>query len=120
MSNETTLIPITQAITQGNDARYFQAQEPTNQLHADPTRRSAVSYRSEGLTIAAHLYRPPTARAGERTPGLVMPGPISSVKEETVPHYAQRLAEAGYTVLTFDPRTLGESEGSPRGHYDPN
>jgi fermentation-respiration switch protein FrsA (DUF1100 family) len=49
-----------------------------------------------------------------------VPGPISSVKEETVPHYAERLANAGYTVLTFDPRHLGESEGEPRGHYDPN
>ncbi len=120
MVNETTLVPIRQAVTQGNDSRYFQAQDTKNQLRADPTRRIPVTYQSEGLTVAAHLYRPPTARDGERTPGLVIPGPISSVKEETVPHYAERLADAGYTVLTFDPRTLGESEGSPRGHYDPN
>jgi uncharacterized protein len=42
------------------------------------------------------------------------------VKEQTLPHYAERLADAGYTALTFDPRSFGESEGEPRAHYDPN
>jgi uncharacterized protein len=37
-----------------------------------------------------------------------------------VPHYAQRVADAGYTALTFDSRSFGESEGEPRFHYDPN
>ena len=49
-----------------------------------------------------------------------MCGPYTSVKEQTLPHYAERLADAGYTVLTFDPRTFGESEGEPRQHHDPN
>lgn len=49
-----------------------------------------------------------------------MAGPISSIKEQTVPDYAERLADAGYTVLTFDSRSFGESEGAPRVHYDPN
>ena len=49
-----------------------------------------------------------------------MVGPFSSVKEQTLPHYAERLADAGYTVLTFDPRSFGESEGQPRWHYDPS
>ena len=48
-----------------------------------------------------------------------MCGPFSSVKEQTLPHYAERFASAGYTVLTFDPRTYGESEGEPRGFHDP-
>jgi hypothetical protein len=29
------------------------------------------------------------------------------------------LADAGYTVLTFDPWTFGESDGQPRCSYDP-
>jgi fermentation-respiration switch protein FrsA (DUF1100 family) len=49
-----------------------------------------------------------------------MCGPFSSVKEQTLPHYAERFADAGYTVLTFDSRTFGESEGEPRFHHDPN
>jgi uncharacterized protein len=48
-----------------------------------------------------------------------MCGPASSVKEQTLPHYAERFADAGYTALTFDPRTYGESDGQPRCSYDP-
>jgi uncharacterized protein len=48
-----------------------------------------------------------------------MAGPVSSVKEQTLPHYAERFADAGYTVVTFDPRGFGDSEGEPRFHYDP-
>lgn len=120
MTNHLRIRPTRQVLSEGNNPRYFQAQNLENQLCADPTRRVPISYTSEGLRVAAHVYRPPLADAGERTPGIVIPGPITSVKEETVPHYAQRLANAGYTVLTFDPRHLGESEGTPRGHYDLN
>jgi hypothetical protein len=94
-------------------------QDPANLLVADPTRREATSLYSDGLRLAAHLYRPPQAEPGQPTPGIVMCGPNSSVKEQTLPHYAQRFAEAGYTVLTFDPRGFGESEGEPRWNYDP-
>jgi len=54
------------------------------------------------------------------TPGIVTTGPAGSVRERTVPHCAERLADAGDTVLTFGPRTFGESEGGPRGHHDPD
>lgn len=118
MPAQITIRPLHQQLTQGSDPRYFQAQSPDNQLKANPARRRPVRFSSGGLEIAGHLYRPPSSAEGERTPGIVMPGPLTSVKEESVPHYAERLAEAGYTVLTFDPAHLGESEGLPRGHYD--
>jgi len=88
-------------------------------LTADPGRRERVDVPSGGLRLAGHLYRPPDARPGDVTPGIVMCGPVSSVKEQTLPHYAERFADAGYTVLTFDPRGFGESDGEPRFHYDP-
>ena len=84
----------------------------------DPDVREGVRFRSDGLELAGHLYRPPEAAPGERTAALVMAGPMTSVKEETVPQYAAPLAEAGYTVLTFDNRNFGESEGEPRQHLD--
>jgi uncharacterized protein len=84
----------------------------------DPGVRESVRFRSDGLELAGHLYRPPEAAPGERTAALVMAGPTTSVKEETLPHYAAPLAEAGYTVLTFDNRNFGESEGEPRQHLD--
>ncbi|RMI28902.1 alpha/beta hydrolase [Nocardia stercoris] len=101
-------------------SQYSLPANPANLLRADPARRAAVSFRGDGVTLAGHLYRPPTVAVGEPTPGVVMCGPISSVKEQTLPHYAERFSAAGYTVLTFDPRNFGESEGAPRFRYDPN
>jgi fermentation-respiration switch protein FrsA (DUF1100 family) len=102
-----------------NDTDPWLPDDPSQLLVADPRRREAVSFDSDGNRLAGHLYRPPQAAPGELTPGIVMTGPVSSVKEQTLPHYAERFAAAGYTVLTFDPRGFGESEGEPRFHYDP-
>jgi fermentation-respiration switch protein FrsA (DUF1100 family) len=96
----------------------FYVADPEHQLVADPARRQGVRFVSDGFELAGHVYRPPQA-AAERTAAIVMCGPSSSVKEQTLPHYAQRFADAGYTVLTFDSRTYGESEGQPRCYYDP-
>lgn len=88
-------------------------------LKADPTRRGPAMFKGDGAALAGHIYRPPGLAHDQRTPGIVMCGPFSSVKEQTLPHYAERFASAGYTVLTFDPRSYGESEGEPRAHHDP-
>ncbi|MDQ3412472.1 MAG: alpha/beta hydrolase, partial [Chloroflexota bacterium] len=117
-----TLRPVEQAMAQGggDGSQYFLPADRDDLLRADRGRRSAVRFDSDGLSLAGHIYRPPATNASTRTPGVVMCGPISSVKEQTLPHYAERLADAGYTVLTFDSRSFGESEGTPRHHYDPN
>jgi fermentation-respiration switch protein FrsA (DUF1100 family) len=112
------LRPAAAAMREAVDYDYYVPRDPTNLLRQDPARRSAVKFRSAGLDLAGHLYRPGTA--GGKTRAIIMVGPISSVKEQTVPHYAQRFADAGYTVLTFDSRNFGESAGAPRWHYDPN
>jgi fermentation-respiration switch protein FrsA (DUF1100 family) len=116
----TTMRPTPARLAEPVDApeRYYVA-DADHQLVADPARREPVRFVSEGLLLAGHLYRPPEAAEGTRTPGIIMCGPASSVKEQTLPHYAQRFADAGYTVLTFDSRTYGESEGEPRCYYDP-
>lgn len=111
--------PTAAAITEPMDDAHYLPADPANLLHADPQRRTTVRFNSANLTLAGHLYRPPGLPETDRTPGIVMCGPISSVKEQTLPHYAERFSEAGYTVLTFDTRSFGESEGEPRCHYDP-
>jgi hypothetical protein len=84
----------------------------------DESRREAVSFlTAHGISLAGHLY-PARGRSGEPGPALAMCGPITSVKEETLPHYAVALQDAGYTVLTFDNRNFGESGGEPRQHID--
>lgn len=90
-------------------------------LKADPTLRVAVEFQSDGIRLAGHLYRSLETAVGS-SPAVVLCGPISNVKELTVPHYAERLAQAGFTALTFDPRGFGESDVAPlrpRWHYDP-
>lgn len=116
----TTLRPTPARLAEPVDApeRYYVA-DADHQLVADPARRESVRFVSDGLRLAGHLYRPPQAAESASTPGIIMCGPSSSVKEQTLPHYAQRFADAGYTVLTFDSRSYGESEGQPRCYYDP-
>jgi uncharacterized protein len=78
--------------------------------------RLDVSFPGDGFQLAGHLYLPsaPAPRGGRR-PAVVLDGPMMSIKEFTVPVYAVRLARAGYTVLTFDRRSWGASQG-PAGH----
>jgi fermentation-respiration switch protein FrsA (DUF1100 family) len=107
----------TLALPDPTPAEYYAP--PDRLLRADPSRRTDVRFASDGLALGGHLYRPPGAGAADRTPAIVMCGPSSSVKEQTLPHYAERFADAGHTVLTFDSRTYGASEGGPRCYYDP-
>jgi fermentation-respiration switch protein FrsA (DUF1100 family) len=112
--------PTAVAAAEALDDPHYLPADPRDLLQADPSRRLPVHFRSAGLTLAGHLYRPVDVPADVRTPAIVMCGPFSSVKEQTLPHYAERFQAAGYTVLTFDSRNFGESEGEPRWHYDPN
>jgi uncharacterized protein len=73
---------------------------------------------SGGLQLAAHLARPPEASRAPGRPGLVVchgfpNGPKSAAASgQTYPELADRLAEeAGWTVLTFNFRGTGASEG---------
>jgi fermentation-respiration switch protein FrsA (DUF1100 family) len=91
----------------------------TDFLRANPSRRRYLTFESAGEQLAAHLYRPPGADEDQAKAAVALCGPISSVKEQTLPHYAERLADAGYTALTFDPRGFGGSGGEPRARYDP-
>lgn len=85
----------------------------------DPALREDVAFQTAaGLQLAGHLYRPPAVRAGQRTPAVAMAGPMTSVKEETLPHYAAPLAAAGFTVLTFDHRNFGGSDSPRPQHLD--
>jgi hypothetical protein len=67
----TMIRPTPQAIAETADedrSRYFQA-DPEHQLVADPSRRQEVTFASDGLSLAGHLYRPPNVGEQERTAG---------------------------------------------------
>ena len=75
--------------------------------------------RSEGLRLDGHLARPEPAATAPGRPGLVLCHgfPIGSrgaaTSGQTYPELADRLAaEAGWTVLTFNFRGTGASQGN--------
>jgi fermentation-respiration switch protein FrsA (DUF1100 family) len=63
--------------------------------------------------LAAWLYRPDGA-----TGCVVMAHGLSAVRDQRLPAYAERFAQAGLAVLLFDYRHFGASGGEPRQVVD--
>ncbi|AIF52949.1 alpha/beta hydrolase [Pelosinus sp. UFO1] len=81
--------------------------------------RKNVSFKSNGLNIAGHLYLPEDMKKGEKYPAIVTVTPVSGIKEQTSGLYAQKMSEKGYVALAFDNTSYGESEGQPRFDENP-
>ena len=69
--------------------------------------------------LAGLLFEPKGMPTGERRPGIVVVGPMFSVKEQAASVYARRMAQLGYVAIAFDHTSFGESEGEPRLNEDP-
>ncbi len=80
--------------------------------------RENVEFASRGQRCRGWLYRP-EGSSGRRAPAIAMAHGFSAVKEMYLPAYAERFCAAGFAVLVFDFRFLGESEGEPRGQVLP-
>lgn len=76
-----------------------------------------VTYKLNGITIAANVYTPANYDASKKYPAVVLAHPNGGVKEQTTGLYAQRLAEAGYITIAADAAFQGASGGEPR-HTD--
>lgn len=76
-----------------------------------------VSYKLNGIDIAANVYTPAGYDPSKKYPAVVVAHPNGGVKEQTAGLYAQRLAEAGYITLAADAAYQGASGGEPR-HTD--
>lgn len=90
-----TIRPTSELAAEPLDDSHYLPAHPDDLLRADPSLRLDVRFASDGISLAGHLYRPPGMSPSNRTPALVMCGPFSSVKEQTLPHYAERLATRG-------------------------
>ena len=81
--------------------------------------QKSVQFYSENIDMGGVLFLPDNLTAGETRPGIVMCHGFTAVKEVILPDIAQRLAQLGYVVLTFDYRFLGASGGEPRRQIIP-
>lgn len=73
-----------------------------------------VTYKLNGLDIAANVYTPANYDAKKAYPTIVVAHPNGGVKEQVAGLYAQRLAEQGYITITADAAYQGASGGTPR------
>src|SRR5690554_2843775 len=76
-----------------------------------------VTYKLNGIEIAANVYTPPDYDASKEYPAVAVAHPNGGIKEQTAGLYAQRLAEAGYITIAADAAFQGASGGKPR-HTD--
>jgi fermentation-respiration switch protein FrsA (DUF1100 family) len=73
-----------------------------------------VTYKLNGIDIAANVYTPANFDPSERYPAVVVAHPNGGVKEQVAGLYAQRLAESGYITIAADASYQGASGGEPR------
>lgn len=73
-----------------------------------------VSYKLNGLDIAANVYTPANYDATHKYPVVVVAHPNGGVKEQVAGLYAQRMADQGYITITADAAYQGASGGEPR------
>jgi fermentation-respiration switch protein FrsA (DUF1100 family) len=73
-----------------------------------------VSYKLNGLDIAANVYTPANYDPAKKYPAVVVAHPNGGVKEQVAGLYAQRLAESGYIAIAADASYQGASGGQPR------
>lgn len=74
-------------------------------------RHEQLRFMVDGDAVVGDLHLP--AGAGPH-PGVVVGGPMTSVKEQVTGVYARALAERGIAALALDHRHYGESGGRPR------
>jgi fermentation-respiration switch protein FrsA (DUF1100 family) len=73
-----------------------------------------VTYKLNGIDIAANVYTPPNYDPSKTYPAVVVAHPNGGVKEQVAGLYAQRLAESGYITIAADASYQGASGGKPR------
>ncbi|MEE6177719.1 alpha/beta hydrolase [Mycobacterium sp. 050134] len=75
-----------------------------------------VEFTTEDATALRGMLHAPEEELP--APGIVMAHGFSGVKEQ-LDHYAALFAAAGFSVLLYDHRSFGTSDGSPRYEVDP-
>jgi len=78
--------------------------------------RIDTTFPSGGEQCAVYVYRPQAAEGD--LPVVVMAHGFSATRDDRLPAYAERFADAGMVVVLFDYRFFGASSGEPRQLLD--
>ena len=76
-----------------------------------------VNFYSDGFRLEADYYTPSPDKTAQRA-AIVLCHGFGGKRDDMLPIYAQKFAQAGYAVLAFDYRGFGTSEGE-RGRIIP-
>ena len=79
--------------------------------------RKDIEFNAEGVMLRGWLYLPD--KTSGSVPIIVMAHGFSAVKEQYLDRFADVFSQAGLSVLVFDNRNFGASEGEPRQEIDP-
>ncbi len=91
---------------------FKKTKQPTEIKAKPPESRKDVSFKVNGTSLSAWLYLP--KKTSVKVPCIVMGHGFGGTKDAGLETYALRYLAAGFAVLAFDYRHLGESEGEPR------
>ncbi len=80
--------------------------------------RRDIEFQSEGATLRGWLYSLDDA-SKRRRPAVIMAHGFSATRDMTTDKYALVLFDAGFTVLLYDHRNFGASDGEPRQQINP-
>lgn len=75
------------------------------------TKVKRLTFDVDGDTVIGDLHLPASDGPGA---GVIVGGPMTSVKEQVTGVYAAALADRGIAALAIDHRHFGESDGAPR------
>lgn len=76
-----------------------------------PSSRKEIQFDVSETSVSAWFYQP---EVSEPVPCIVMSNGLGGTKTTGLDAYARRFCEAGFAVLAFDFRFLGDSDGEPR------
>ncbi|KAF3490688.1 uncharacterized protein GIQ15_00205 [Arthroderma uncinatum] len=68
----------------------------------------------DGLVLRGYLFS-----GAPRSPAIIMTPGFNIVKETIIDDVAEHFHAAGFTVLSYDPRSVGASDGTPRNEIHP-
>ena len=87
---------------------------------SDDVERKAVFFPNRfGVYLSGDLYAPKNIDNNKKYPAIIVGAPYGGVKEQGPCVYADRLAQKGFIVLTFDQISVGESGGEVRPQSGP-